>query len=256
MPVRILLIGAVVFLAAWFTVLRPKPESFDTPHLTTTQTSTQPQTALGKLVAKAKAVAGAPATPSAATTTQTTPAAPAPQAAAAKIPADVLAKLPKNVAGALSSQKVLVLGVLSDEISKIRPLADDDRYVRNSLKKVNRYGGDVFVKQVGINQLSTYGPLVNDLHVTQSPSVVVIDSDLKGTVLAGYVDRVSINQAVADARRVSMKPNISDPYLHTSNVTCGHYETRVTRWSLPTVRGQKAELASGKRLVAVVSTYR
>src|SRR4051794_34762568 len=266
MPVRILLIGAVVFLAAWFTILRPKPAAVTTPPLTQTTTTTAPaatstpQTALGRAVAKAKAVAGATSTPAAgAATTQTetaTKAATPTPAPVATVPAEELAKLPTDVAGALSAHKVLVLAVLSDEVSKIRPLADDDRSVRNSLAKVNRYGGDVFVKQVGINQLSTYGPLVNDLHVTQSPSVVVIDSGLKATVLAGSVARVSINQAVADARRSSMKPNISDPYLRTSNVTCGHYETRVTRWSSPTIRGQKAELASGKRLVAVVSTYR
>src|SRR3954447_19789710 len=178
MPVRILLIGAVVFLAAWFTVLRPKPQSFDTPPLTTT---TQPQTGLGKAVAKAKAVAGT------ATTTKATPAtkvatkaAPPAATPAPATPAEALAKLPKDVAGALSHRKVLVLAVLSDEATDVRPLADDDRYVRNALAKVNRYHGAVFVKQVGINQLSTYGALVNELDVSQSPSVVVIDRDLKG----------------------------------------------------------------------------
>ena len=52
MPVRILLIGAVVFLAAWFTVLRPKPESVDVPNIKSAAT---PQSHLGKAVDKAKA---------------------------------------------------------------------------------------------------------------------------------------------------------------------------------------------------------
>jgi hypothetical protein len=196
MPVRILLVGAVVLVAAWFTVLHPKTESVETPQLT--QAQTQPQTGLGRAVAKAKTVAGTgttkPATPAATTT-----AAPAPQAPVAKVPADALAALPKDVAAALSARKLLVLGVISDEASKARPLADDDRYVRRALRKVNRYHGKVFVKPVGINSLSTYGALVNDLNVTQTPSIVVIDRDLKGTLITGYADHVAIDQAIADA---------------------------------------------------------
>src|SRR5215217_2807678 len=60
-PVRILLIGAVVFLAAWFTLLRPKAETV--PPLTTSTTTTPvasatPQTGLGKAVDAAKKAAG------------------------------------------------------------------------------------------------------------------------------------------------------------------------------------------------------
>ncbi len=146
MPVRILLIGAVVFLAAWFTILRPKPAAVDAPQLTQTTTTapaatSTPETALGRAVAKAKAVAVATSTPAAAgTQTQTQTATTAATATptpvpAVNVPAEELAKLPKDVAGALTSHKVLVLAVLSDEISKIRPLADDDRYVRNSLRQ-------------------------------------------------------------------------------------------------------------------------
>src|SRR3954447_15734859 len=253
MPVRILLIGAVVFLAAWFTILRPKPASVELPPVSTAQ----PHTALGKAVAKAKAAAGATATPAAATST-TRKQAPAPTATPAgpAIPAEALAKLPKDVAGALQARKVLVLAVLSDEASSVRHLADDDRYVRNALAKVNRYHGGVFVKQVGINSLSTYGALVNDLGVSQSPSVVVIDRNLKGRVLTGYADRVAINQAIVDARRESITPNISDTYLRKANQICGHYETRGTRWSLPTVPGKQARIASLEREVTIFKTYR
>src|SRR4051794_38980953 len=254
MPVRILLIGAVVFLAAWFTILHPKT-SVEAPPVPTAQ----PHTALGKAVAKAKAaaVSTATATPAAATSTTTTQApAPAATPAAPALPAAALAKLPKDVAGALKARKVLVLAVLSDEATNIRHLADDDRYVRKALAKVNRYHGGVFVKQVGISSLSTYGALVNDLGVSQSPSVVVIDRDLKGRVLTGYADRVAINQAIADARRESITPNISDTYLHKANRICAQYETRLTRWSLPTAPGKKARIASLKSKVAIYRTYR
>src|SRR5262245_23660600 len=129
MPVRIILIGAVVFLAAWFTVLRPKPESVDVPNI---ETAATPQSGLGRAVDKAKAAAGkavdkavATSTPAAATSTTTTTPAPTatPAAPPVDIPAEALAKLPSDVAGALKDRKVLVLGVFSDEGKPWRPVA-------------------------------------------------------------------------------------------------------------------------------------
>jgi hypothetical protein len=254
LPVRILLIGAVVFLAAWFTVLSPKPESVETT--STPATTTKPQTAFGKAVEKAKAVAGqddktkteAPATATAPTTKPETP-------AVAAIPPKALAKLPKPVAKAIKAHKVVVLGVFEDNAKPWRPLADDDRYTRNALRKANRYDGDVFVKQVGVTDLVNYGPLVNDLEVHQSPSVVVIDRHLKGTVLTGYSDRVAINQVIADARDASIEPDIKDAYLRKLNDICGRYEVRTSRWSLPTIPGKRNALASLDRLLGIGDRY-
>ena len=126
-----------------------------------------------------------------------------------------------------------MLGVFADGATKWRPMADDDRYVRNALRKTNRYDGDVVVQHVDISKLSTYGPLVNDLDVHQSPAVVVIDRELKGRVLTGYVDRISINQTIADARDATTTPRITDPYLRELNAYCGDYNLRFARWSLP-----------------------
>ena len=167
------------------------------------------------------------------------------------VPADVLAKLPKGVAGALKERKTIVLGVFADDASNWRPMADDDRYVRNALKKTNRYDGEVFAKNISLSQLSTYGPLVNDLGVNQSPAVVVIDRNLKGTVLTGYVDRIAINQAIADARRDSITPAITDEYLRRPNEICAPLQRCCySRCSCPTVRGKKARDAAIDRLPA------
>ena len=235
---RILLVGAVVFLAAWFTLLRPKAAEVPPP-TTTTPTTT---TATAPPATKPKAAA--------------TTAPDAKPADAAAIPAEALAKLPSDVARALEARKVLVLGVIADGAKPWRPLADDDRYVRNALRKVNRYDGSVFVKTVPLAKLSGYGSLVNDLNVKQTPSVVVIDRNLKGHVLTGFVDRVAINQVIADARADSISPNISDDYLRWANELCGNYESRVNRWSAPTIPGTKAEVASMKRLSKIVRDYR
>src|SRR3954470_19874095 len=122
-PVRILLVGAVVFLAAWFTLLRPKSETV--PPLTTSTTTTTPaatstpQTGLGKAVDAAKKAAGvsptasATAAPATGTATTTKPDAKPANAPIAAVPAEVLAKLPTKVSGALKARNVLVLGVLS-----------------------------------------------------------------------------------------------------------------------------------------------
>ena len=154
---RILLVGAVVFLAAWFTLLRPKAAEVP-PATTTTPTTTTDGTGHDARRDEAE--------DRAATTT-----APDPKPAdAPAIPAEALAKLPKDVARALTAKKTLVLGVIADGATDYRPLADDDRYVRNALRDVNRYDGDVFVKTVPLAKLSGYGAMVNDLDVNQTPS--------------------------------------------------------------------------------------
>jgi len=148
-----------------------------------------------------------------------------------------------------------VLGVFADDGTSYRPMADDDRYVRNALKKTNRYKGQVFAKTIGVEDLVDYAALVNDLGVKQSPAVVVIDRDLKGTVLTGYVDRVAINQAIADARRDSIEPYITDEFLRDANAVCARFKLRFSRVSYPTIRGEKARDAAMNRIVAVGREY-
>ncbi|MDA0172886.1 hypothetical protein OJ998_27540 [Solirubrobacter taibaiensis] len=219
MPMRILLIGAAVFLVAWFTVLKPGGAEEELPPVQPAN-ATQPVT-----------TASTAATPAASEPTENTP------VADVAVPADVLAKLPKGVSGALKQHKTIVLGVFSDDASEVRPMADDDRYVRNALKKTNRYDGEVYAKNISLSQLSAYGPLVNDLGVNQSPAVVVIDRNLKGTVLTGYVDRIAINQAIADA----VDPAITDPFLQKANAVCERFNVRLTRWSNATINGHVAQ---------------
>jgi hypothetical protein len=168
------------------------------------------------------------------------------------IPADVLEKLPTDVVAALKAHKTLVLGVIADGATELRPLADDDRYVRNALRKVNRYDGGVLVKRVPVSALVRYAPLVGDLQVNQTPSIVVIDGKLRGTVLTGYVDRISINQAIADA----LHPSITDPYLRKLSATCTSWATHQDRWSYPTIPGQKALKSSMDRRVRLENRYR
>jgi hypothetical protein len=262
---RILLAGAAVFLALWFTILRPKAE--EVPPATTTTTpgnvnTGQPaQSEAGKIVEKAKtaateaegaAKAAAGETTDATKTTPGTATTTAPDAKAdpaVAVSAAQLDKLPKDVAKAVTGHKVMVLAVLADKGKHWRPMADDDRFVRNTLKTVNRYDGDVFVKQVPLAKIDSYGVIMNDLDINQTPSVVVVDSKLKANVIEGYLDRVSINQAIADARGDSISPLITGDYLKSANKICANWNVSSERWSAPTVNGKPAAIGSMERQV-------
>jgi hypothetical protein len=261
-PVRIVLAGAIIFLAAWFTVLRPKAATVEPPAPVST-----PASAPGDAVAKAKGAAAATESASKAhngepqTKTESGSAA-KPETAQAQaatpalaIPADVLAKLPSDVSKSLKQHDTIVLGVIADGATRLRPLADDDRYVREALRKVNRYDGEVLVKTVPVGHLARFAPLVGDLQVNQTPSVVVIDGTLKARVLTGYADKIAINQAILDARRDSIHPYVTDPYVRKLNRVCAQYYTSIDRWSLPTVPGKKALNASLDRGIAIFDRY-
>ena len=94
---------------------------------------------------------------------------------------------------------------------------------------------------------------------TRRPSVVVIDRDLKGTVLTGYVDRIAINQAIADARRDSI-----DAEHHGRVPARGQRDLRATSSmrvdALVARRRSAASKAARRRpttrLLAIVASYR
>src|SRR3954470_25008996 len=131
---RILLAGAVVFLAVWFTLLRPKSAEVPASTTTTPAGNVNPgQPAVsepGKIVEKAKTAAteAEGAAKAAAGETKTTPGTAtttSPDAKAdpvAAVTAEQLSKLPKDVAKAVSGHKVMVLAVLADKGKHWRPM--------------------------------------------------------------------------------------------------------------------------------------
>jgi hypothetical protein len=263
-PVRIVLAGAVIFLAAWFTVLRPKAATVDPPAPVSTPgvmggAVGKAKGAAATAEGAAKAAAGEPQTKteSGSVTKPETATAESgkAQTPAVAIPAAVLAKLPRDVSKSLEQHDTIVLGVIADGATELRPLADDDRFVRQALRKVNHYDGEVLVKTVPVGKLARFTPLVGDLNVNQTPSVVVIGGDLKARVLTGYADKIAINQAIADARRDSIHPYITDTYLRKLNTVCAQFYTSVDRWSFPTVPGKKARNAAMDRGVAIMDRY-
>jgi len=210
-PIRIVLICAVAFMAAWMTVLKPKPVTAEPDGSTATTTTQAPtaQSAAGQFAqraeaaketaesATAKAAGEDTATASgtsAATKAGTTAVATGGATAAAK-PAKP-AGLPTRVRTALADDKVVVLLFWT-------PRAADDRAVHAELAKVDRHAGKVVVQAAPVARIARFQRITRGADVAQSPTVVVVGRDRKAETLVGYVDHVSVDQLVTDALRNS-----------------------------------------------------
>ena len=223
-PIRILLVCAVAFMAAWMLFLRPKTES-GAPAASTPATAAQPPveaggeeaTSLaGKAVEKANEAtaaqdaraeelaggagetAAAPATNNATAAEQTAPAEEPAKGTAAKLDKQEAAAggLPLRVLDALGDRKVVVLLFW-------QPNAAEDKAVRKALAGIDRHDNKVLAHATHIKRIAAYQQITRGAAVEQSPTVVVIDRKRKVESLVGYVDRQTIDQAVTDALRNS-----------------------------------------------------
>jgi hypothetical protein len=254
-PIRIVLVLAVAVLAAWMLFLRPSDEVVPeppAPAAPNTQTSEPAVSAPGKAAEAAQgaveasneqlqaqeSVDGVDAGESAAGTA-TGSATPSEVAAAKAIPAD-LKGVPTKVAKAIGKQKVLVL-LFWNRASA------DDRAVRSELRDVDRWDGRVHVQAAPIRTISRYGRITRGADVEQSPSVVVVDPELRAETLVGFVDTATIDQAVVDALRNSTGLFTSS-YLREVNAVCAKYANQL--WSVPTPQsgdaGQYTDRAAGR----------
>jgi hypothetical protein len=225
-PIRIVIALAVAFLVAWMTVLKPKSEDVSTQPITTGNVATgKPAVSTpGKMAEKAKGVvtdanqkqaaAMGEATgsqPATATKPATGSATTTGKAAATPASGD-LAGVPAPVAKAILRQQILVIGFFSAKSS-------DDRDVRAQMMKVDRWNGRVFVKAAPIEQISRWGRIARGVDVQQSPTIVVVGTDLKATPIVGYVDTRTIDQAVVDAMR-NTSGIFTSAYLRNVNHAC------------------------------------
>jgi hypothetical protein len=80
------------------------------------------------------------------------------------------------------------------------PRALDDQAVDVSVRALKREAKKVVVLTDHVGNVDEYGSMVEDLGVSQTPAVVVIDSRGSARLIEGYVDRGSLVQVVADAR--------------------------------------------------------
>ena len=80
------------------------------------------------------------------------------------------------------------------------PRGLDDQAVDASVRALKRETGNVVVLTDHVGNVDEYGSMVEDLGVSQTPAVVVIDSRGSARLIEGYVDSKSLVQVVADAR--------------------------------------------------------
>jgi hypothetical protein len=248
-PIRILLVCAVAFMAAWMLFLRPSADTGTPAAETPVPTAATPPVEAGgeqagslagkaveaaneataKQDARAEELAGgeAPATASGTVPTATVTDTGAP-AAVAMPSREALQTVPAPVRRAIVKRQIVVLGVVARK-------GADDRLVRKSLGKVDKLHGRVFVKTVPVERISRYGTILRGTDVSQTPSVVVIDFGLKATTLAGWVDTATIDQAVVDGIRYS-GTLYADPYLKEVAQACTHMSPDVQLIFEPTSR--------------------
>jgi hypothetical protein len=211
-PIRIVLICAVAFMAAWMTVLKPKPVTAEPDGSTATTTTQAPtaQSAAGQFAQRAEAAKATAESAAAKAADEDTAAAAAGTSAATKAGntavttggATAAAKpakpagLPTRVRTALADDKVVVLLFWT-------PRAADDRAVHAELAKVDRHAGKVVVQAAPVARIARFQRITRGADVAQSPTVVVVGRDRKAETLVGYVDHVSVDQLVTDALRNS-----------------------------------------------------
>jgi hypothetical protein len=226
-PIRIVLVAAVAFLAAYMLFLRPKeepiPAAEPAPNVETgepavsdpgkvAEAAQEAADAASAQVQAQESVDGVDAGESAAATGAASKGEKAGSGkGAAAIPAD-LEGVPKPVAEAIGKEKTLVLLFWNDR-------AADDREVRQALRKVDRWDGRVFTHAAPISKISRYGRITRGVGLEQSPTIAVVDTELRAETVVGYVDAATIDQMVIDAFRNSTGL-FDDEYLAELNDVC------------------------------------
>jgi hypothetical protein len=172
-----------------------------TPAATKAAPSTPAKTpAKAKAPTRAKVATGAAAAKSG-TKTATAKA----QAAAPKAPAK--AKTPVTVATPKSdvdpSDRLLAfLAKGKTLVILFEGKGADDKAARKAVHRTAK--GDpkhVVSAYIPISEVGNYEALTSDINILAAPSILVIGTDHKATLLSGYVDVQSVRQAVGDARR-------------------------------------------------------
>jgi hypothetical protein len=193
-PLIALLVATVAFAALWVVALKPSSSSSGGSHGAGTYQSavTKAHQAVAISNQASAAHGGTVATSPAVT--------PQPSAAAPPKPAvRHLARLSPSgthrlnvVERALSAHKVIALLFYN-------PAAADDQAVKKELGAVPAHGGAVVKLAVPLSELSRYGVVANQVPVSTSPTLVLIDRKQRATTIVGFADGFEISQRVADA---------------------------------------------------------
>ena len=97
-----------------------------------------------------------------------------------------------RVTAALRSHKVLALLFYN-------PAASDDRAVKQELATVPAHRGRVVKLAIPVTELARYQVVTNQVPISTSPTLVLIDRRQQASTILGFADRFEIAQRVADS---------------------------------------------------------
>lgn len=234
-PIQIMLALALVFVALWFTVLRPKePVAEPVAATPAVPAETTPaadaggaaaQTDLGKVVETAKngaAAADAATAKSQAQTGETDPSATTSGAADAAAPTTgkpATAPAPTTPAAAKAAKgKPATSKAQASADAAIRKIKRDlkarravvvlvwspsnkeDRVLKTRVtKQISRRGGRVTVHLINVRDVGRYDGLLSGLAIAQTPSTIVIAPSNEAKVLGGLVSTERIDRLTSSA---------------------------------------------------------
>jgi hypothetical protein len=201
-PLIGLLVATVAFFAVWTIALKPssssrpatKPSTPAPAPAASSASKPQPTTSTASHASAAAKTAPARTAPA-----KTAPA----KTASAKTAAKVAPKPAVTHAASTSQRVALVKNALADHkvlaVLFFNPAASDDQVVKHELGQLPVHGGKVVKLAVPLNELAQDPVITNQVQVTGSPTLVLIDPKRQADMLTGFVDQLVINRLVADA---------------------------------------------------------
>jgi hypothetical protein len=172
-PLLAALVAVIAAFAVWTVALKPS-------------SSSQP--------APAAPAPSAPASPAKAPKASKASKATTPHAAVAKPNAVVHTAVSPlaTLTAALGAHKVVALLFYN-------PAGADDQADRQALGTLSTHHGAVVKLAVPVDQLARFSAITNQVPVTTSPTLIVIDSHRRASTLVGFADPLEFNQLVSAA---------------------------------------------------------
>ncbi len=226
-PLVALLLATVVFFAVWMVALKPKSDSgsagnsaplqsaVDKAHAAVAQSNAASAAHGGKVATTPTATLATqtPTTPAHTATTPahtaTTPTHTATTPATAATAHKAATKSTVSVVRGTAAQRyaVVVKGLRTHKVIALlffNYRAADDRAVKKELAHVPTHGGKVVKEAVPLVELGRYRVVTQQVPVTMSPTLIIIDRKAKAWTVLGYATEFEISQRVTDA--LAVKP--------------------------------------------------
>jgi hypothetical protein len=223
-PMMALLVATLAIAALWFTLLKPKPgaggNSSPSPSPSALQSDVNQAHQAVATADRAAVAQGGPAAATSSTATTSTPTTSTPahtntlanapaHSPAAKTASHSTTKAPAKPLKPVGVKSALVPPATEQRADTVanalehhkvvaalfyNPAGADDQAVKHELSSISTHGGRVIKLTIPIGELAGYPVITQQVPVTQSPTLVLIDRRREATTLVGFADAFSIAQ--------------------------------------------------------------